>query len=184
LGQLGNRRLSRRNFLLSKTTGSSATGRDDATLHPAAVAGQAQTRMPRNARAIVAPNKTYSSMEWEFHTPPEEGFNINLKAAMAAAHDSGVQALMLYSQDHWGYAFYTSDVGVRHPRLADDFFGTEVRLAREEGMSAICYYSLQYNNQVVFNHPDWAWVDEQGVEQRRRMRWYLPCLDSPLASGR
>ena len=140
--------------------------------------------MPRNARAIVAPNKTYSSMEWEFHTPPEEGFNINLKAAMAAAHDSGVQALMLYSQDHWGYAFYTSDVGVRHPRLADDFFGTEVRLAREEGMSAICYYSLQYNNQVVFNHPDWAWVDEQGVEQRRRMRWYLPCLDSPLASGR
>jgi len=152
----------------------------EAAPNSAAGAVQAQAGKSRDARVIVAPNKTYRSMEWEFHTPPEEGFNVNLRAAMSAARDSGAQALMLHAQDHWGYAFYTSDVGVRHPRLTGDFFGDEVRLARKHGMSAICYYSLQYNNQVVFHHPDWAWVDEQGVQQRRRLRWFLPCLSGWL----
>jgi hypothetical protein len=174
LEQSGNGRMSRREFLLSKING--ATSSDQATLVPSLGTDDA---LHQAGHGIVAPNKAYRSMEWEFHTPPEESFDISLKAAMAAARDSGAQALMLYAQDHWGYAFYSSDVGVRHPHLKDDFFGTEVRLAREAEMSAICYYSLQYNNQVVFNHPDWAWVDEQGVQQRRRNRWFLPCLDSP-----
>lgn len=179
MAQESDRQLNRRNFLLSRVSAPGPEKTLRAAAEPTLAAGEAQAAKIPGAAAIVPPNKTYRSMEWEFHTPPEEGFNVNLKAAMVAARDSGAQALMLYSQDHWGYAFYTSDVGVRHPRLTNDFFGTEVRLAREQGMSAICYYSLQYNNQVVFNHPDWAWVDEQGVKQRRRERWFLPCLDSP-----
>ena len=178
MAQPGDTHLSRRRFLLSKVNGQSVPELAEAAPNPLG-GNQAQPREGPVAHGIVPPNKTYRSMEWEFHTPPEEGFTINLKAAMAAAHDSGAQALMLYTQDHWGYAFYNTDVGVRHPRLTNDFFGEEVRLAREQGISAIAYYSLQYNNQVVFNHPDWAWVDEQGVKQRRRMRWFLPCLDSP-----
>jgi hypothetical protein len=55
--------------------------------------------------------------------------------------------MMFYSQDHWGYAFYPSDVAVRHPHLHQDIFGTEVSLARKLGMSVVCYYSLQFNNQ-------------------------------------
>jgi hypothetical protein len=126
---------------------------------------------------VIAPNKTYRMMEWECHTPPEGNFEINLEAALAAAQDAGAESLMFYSQDHWGYALYQSDVAVRHPHLKGDFFGDEVRIARKLGLSVVCYFSLQFNNQCVFSHPDWGWINAQGEQQR--LRWFITCLDSP-----
>lgn len=116
-------------------------------------------------------------MEWECHTPPEGDFHINVEGALKAARDAGAESMMFYSQDHWGYAFYPSDVGVRHPHLENDFFGKEVEIARKLGMSVVCYYSLQFNNQCVLSHPDWGWVNEKGEQQR--MRWFITCLDTP-----
>jgi hypothetical protein len=116
-------------------------------------------------------------MEWEFHTPPEATFNIDVNAALQAARDAGAESMMFYSQDHWGHAFYPSKVGVRHPRLDYDLFGKEVAQGRRLGMSVVCYYSLQFNNQCVLSHPDWGWVNENGEQQK--MRWYITCLDSP-----
>jgi len=133
--------------------------------------------------AIVSPQKTYRMMEWEFHTPPEERFNINIDGALHAARDAGAEAVMFYTQDHWGYAYYSSDVAVRHPHLDRDLFGTEVALAHKLGMSACAYYCLQFNNQSVLAHPDWAWVNDQGELERwmqgPRPSWYMTCLDSP-----
>lgn len=129
------------------------------------------------ATGIVPPNKTYRMMEWECHTPPEGNFEINLEPALAAARDAGAESMMFYSQDHWGYAFYESDVAVRHPHLKGDFFGQEVKIARKLGMSVVCYYSLQFNNQAVLTHPDWGWVNAQGEQQS--YRWLITCLDSP-----
>lgn len=129
------------------------------------------------ATRIVPPNKTYRMMEWECHTPPEGNFEIDLEPALAAARDAGAESMMFYSQDHWGYAFYESDVAVRHPHLKGDFFGQEVKIARRLGMSVVCYYSLQFNNQAVLTHPDWGWVNAEGEQQR--FRWFITCLDSP-----
>jgi len=126
---------------------------------------------------IIPVNNTYRMMEWECHTPPQGNFEINLEAALGAARDAGAESMMFYSQDHWGYAFYQSDVAVRHPHLKGDFFGDEVKIARKLGMSVVCYYSLQFNNQAVLTHPDWAWVNSHGEQQR--FRWYMTCLDSP-----
>ncbi len=136
-----------------------------------------QMRAEHEKQRIVSPEKTYRMMEWEFHTPPQENFNINWDAAMTAARDAGAESMMFYSQDHWGYAFYSSDVAVRHPHLQGDLFGTEVALARKLGMSVVCYYSLQFNNQNILSHPDWGWVNEKGEQQD--LRWYIACLDSP-----
>src|SRR5581483_4974678 len=129
------------------------------------------------AQGIIPPNKTYRMMEWECHTPPEANFRVDQDGALKAARDAGAESMMFYSQDHWGYAFYPSDVAVRHPHLEGDFFGKEVALARKLGMSVVCYYSLQFNNQCVLSHPDWGWVNEKGEQQR--MRWYITCLDTP-----
>jgi hypothetical protein len=136
---------------------------------------------------LTSPGKTYRMMEWEFHTPPEEHFNINLEAAMRAARDAGAETLMFYTQDHWGHAYYASDFAFRYPHLDHDLFGAEVSLARRLGVSAAAYYSLQFANQSVLHYPDWGWVDENGEPQRwgegegenRQFRWYMTCLDSP-----
>ena len=70
-------------------------------------------------------------MEWEFHTPAQQTFDINVEGAIAASRDAGAESLMFYTQDHWGYAFYPSDSAVRHPNLKFDLFGTECALARK-----------------------------------------------------
>lgn len=143
----------------------------------------ALTRAQHENTAIVSPQKTYRMMEWEFHTPPEERFNIDIDGAMHAARDAGAEAVMFYTQDHWGYAYYPSDVAVRHPHLDRDLFGTEVALAHQLKMSACAYYCLQFNNQSVLAHPDWAWVNDKGGLERwmqgSRPSWYMTCLDSP-----
>jgi hypothetical protein len=132
-----------------------------------------------SASGIVSPERTYRAMEWEFHTPPQQSFDINLPGAIAASHDAGAESLMFYTQDHWGSAFYPSDSAVRHPNLKFDLFGTECGLARKAGISVTAYYSLQFNNQCAIAHPDWAWRTEDGAEQRFYGRWHILCLDSP-----
>ncbi len=137
----------------------------------------ARLRLSRQSAGIISPEKTYRMMEWEFHVPPEANFQIDVEGAVKAAHDAGAECLMIYSQSHWGYALYPSDSAVRQPNLDYDLFGREVALAHRNGMSVTAYYSLQFNNQCVFAHPDWAWVNEAGEKQT--LRWYIPCLDSP-----
>jgi hypothetical protein len=169
----------RRDFLKAVSVGAAAT-LVPAVCAPAQEAGYPDVRQLHDAhgqRGIIPPNKTYRMMEWECHTPPEGNFNINLDAALKAARDAGAESMMFYSQDHWGYAFYQSDAAVRHPHLKGDFFGDEVALAHKSGMSVVCYYSLQFNNQIVLSHPDWGWVNEKGEQQRQR--WFITCLDSP-----
>jgi hypothetical protein len=136
-------------------------------------------RRAHRQAGLVSPERTYRAMEWEFHTPPEQTFDINLDGAIAAARDAGAESLMFYTQDHWGYAFYPSDSAVRHPHLKFDLFGSECSLARKAGISTIAYYSLQFNNQCAISHPDWAWVNAEGVPQRFYGRWRIVCLDTP-----
>lgn len=140
-------------------------------------------RAEHEKSGIIPPLKTYRMMEWEFHTPPEERFNINIDGALHAARDAGAECMMFYTQDHWGYAYYPSDVAVRHPHLDRDLFGTETALAHRLGMSVCAYYCLQFNNQSVIAHPDWGWVNEKGSPDRwvmgDRPYWYIACLDGP-----
>lgn len=129
-------------------------------------------------KGMIAPDKTYRMMEWEFHTPPEANFNhINVPAAVRAAQDAGAEGLFFYTQGCWGYANYPTQVGVRHPNLHYDLFGEEIKVAHERGLSVLAYYCLQFNNQAVMAHPDWAWVNAKG--EPIRVRWYQTCLDTP-----
>src|SRR5579863_9623083 len=113
----------RRTFLKIAGSGASAAALLPRTAALAAETGYpslSQLRSRHEAAGMVPPLKTYRMMEWESHTPPEEHFNINFEAALHAAKDAGAEALMFYSQDHWGYAHYMSDVAVRHPNLKVD----------------------------------------------------------------
>jgi Hypothetical glycosyl hydrolase 6/Beta-galactosidase trimerisation domain len=138
-----------------------------------------QLRRQHQESGVVSPARTYRAMEWEFHTPAQQTFDINVEAAIGASRVAGAESLMFYAQDHWGYAFYPSESAVRHPNLKFDLFGSECTLARKAGLSVTCYYSLQFNNQCAIAHPDWAWTNEDGSEQRFSGRWHIICLDSP-----
>jgi hypothetical protein len=140
-------------------------------------------RAEHERAGIIPPQKTYRMMEWEFHTPPEERFNIDIEGALHAARDAGAECMMFYTQDHWGYAYYPSDVAVRHPHLDRDLFGTETSLAHKLGMSVCAYYCLQFNNQSIIAHSEWGWTKENGRLDQWMMDdrpyWYIACLDGP-----
>ncbi len=137
----------------------------------------AERRAAHAKNGLILPDKTYRTMELSLHLPPEGLFDIDVPAVMGRARDAGTESVLIYAQDHWGYAHYLSDVGVRHPNLRGDFFGSQVAEARKLGMSVIGYYSLQFNTQIVLSHPDWGWVDEKGEPER--WRWNVTCLDTP-----
>ena len=137
----------------------------------------AELQAAHHKKGMIPPNKTYRMMEWESHTPPEANFDIDVEGAMKASRDAGAECVMLYTQDCWGYSFYPSKVTEMHPHLTYDLFGKEVELAHKMGISVAAYYCLQFNNQVVLNHPDWGWVNDKGEQQRQR--WYVACMDSP-----
>ncbi len=128
-------------------------------------------------KGVISPAKTYRMMEWSLHFPPQGKFEFNLEEAMKRTRDTGTESVLFYAQDHWGYSLYPSDVGVRHPNLTYDFFGKQVSLAKQYGMSAVAYYSLQFNNQLVLSHPDYGVVNEKG--EQYRLRWNVACLDGP-----
>jgi hypothetical protein len=137
-----------------------------------------QLRAAHPRQGMIAPDKTYRMMEWELHTwPGETRFNMNLDAAMAASKSAGAEAMGLYTQDTWGYAFYPTDVGARRAGLKFDMFGRQAETAHRHGLSVVAYYSLQFNHRAVELHPDWAWVDAEG--KPRRIRWFQTCLDTP-----
>jgi hypothetical protein len=72
----------------------------------------AALRAAHQRLGMIEPDKTYRMMEWESHTWPQETrYNMNLDAAMAASKATGAEAMGLYTQDTWGYAFYPTDVG-------------------------------------------------------------------------
>lgn len=172
----------RRRFLQTVGLGSAAIlARSSLQANPdeqAAYPDLAQLRGAHEKLGMIPPDKTYRMMEWESHTwPKETRFDMNLEAAMKVSRGAGAEAMALYTQDTWGYAFYPTDVGVRHPGLKFDMFGRQAALAHQNGMSVVAYYSLQFNHQAVEHHPDWAWVDKKGAP--RRLRWYQTCLDSP-----
>jgi len=138
----------------------------------------AKLRRAHLEKGTIPALKTYRMMEWEFHTPPQESFDhLNIPAALDASRHAGTEAQMFYTQDHWGYAYYSTKVAVPHPHLHYDLFGLEAAEARKRNIAVATYYCLQFNNQIVLNHPDWGWVNEKGEPEM--FRWYVTCLDTP-----
>jgi hypothetical protein len=124
-------------------------------------------------------NKTYRMLEWEDQYPPSAHLDVDWAAAMEATRRTGVQSVMVYAKDEWGWAYYPTKIGFRHPHLEGDLFGREVELARRNGLSVVGYYALGWDNEAGIRHPSWIWRDEQGTQQSVGLGWYIPCLDTP-----
>ena len=138
---------------------------------------QPQDQIGSKQKSIVLPNKTYRTLEWEDQYPPSAHLDVNWPAAMEATRETGAECVMVYAKCEWGWAYYPTNIGFRHPHLQGDLFGTEVDLARRNGLSVIGYYALGWDNEAGLRHPDWIWRDENG--EQHGWRWYFPCLDSP-----
>lgn len=95
--------------------------------------------------------------------------------------EANISSLMVYTKDHWGYSYYDTQVGVRHPGLRVDYIAQTRDILRRIGVEFNAYYCLEYDTLAPRLHPDWAIRDRLGrpVALKGRMaHWGMACYET------
>ncbi len=98
---------------------------------------------------------------------------------------ANITTLMMYCKDHWGYSYYDTSIGTRHPGLTHDWVAAVAGMLREEGVEFNAYYCLEYDTLAPSQHPQWSIVDAAGSPVRlegRMAKWGMPCYETPYRS--
>ena len=68
-----------------------------------------------------------------------------------------IQAPMLYLQSHAGHCYWPTKSGHMHRAFkgCEDKMRTLAELCHSEGMKVVGYYSLIYNSEEAYRHPEW-----------------------------
>lgn len=127
--------------------------------------------------------RTFRKIHLDFHTHPEltgvcSRFDADLFAGVLA--DAGVDNVVLFAKDHYGYAFFRSVTCPPHPHLEADFLRLAVEACQERGIQTEAYVSVCLDYQTYKDHPDWAAVNRDGTVARWSDVSILLDLASPL----
>lgn len=64
---------------------------------------------------------------------------------------------------HWGYSYYNTKIGTKHPALGErDQVAELVKSLKKESMEAIGYYCILFDNLASRRHNEWKFMDENG----------------------
>ncbi len=113
-----------------------------------------------------------------------EGFSY--EEVVQQLKDMHIDHVMVYSKDHWGLAWYPTEVGFQHPKMKKldlDYTGEMVRAAREAGIGVVIYHSVGIDDRAVATHPDWVVVDQWGHKMKVGLPgylWYRADVASPF----
>jgi hypothetical protein len=130
--------------------------------------------------SAVMPDTAVRSLEIGTVTAPEVRFDeVDVDYLMKSASDAGVQCVMIYTMEHWGYALYPTKVGYVHPNLNYDYVGRQVEAARRYGLSPLAYYSYNFAQEVANHHPDWSMLKRNGQPEKFRNKFNVVCQNSP-----
>jgi hypothetical protein len=91
---------------------------------------------------------------------------------------AGINSLMLYCKDHWGYSYYNTAVGTKHPGLKTDWVGEISGILKEENIEFNAYYCIEYDTLSVQQRPHWAVLKNDGSPLKcegRNAKWGIPC---------
>lgn len=89
---------------------------------------------------------------------------------MRRVRASHADCVIVQTKCMWGYAYYDTKAGVRHPGLSYDLVARMLDAAHNEGLAVAAYYSGQVDVQSALRHTDWvgrnadgtpAWFGEQ-----------------------
>ena len=100
----------------------------------------------------------------DFHTPAfvTVGAAFDAVAMFDTLEASAVNGLCFFATCHHGYSYFNTHTGVRHPGLAFDMFGQAAAEASKRRMDFLAYFSLNVNEVVAEQHPEWVALFEDG----------------------
>ncbi len=116
--------------------------------------------------------------------PPIVTFDkLDMKEYEAFYQEAKINSLMIYTKDHWGYSYYDTKIGTKHPGLKIDYIKEASEILRKNGIEFNAYYCLEYDTLAPRQHPEWAIRDKDGnaVHLQNRMspaKWGMPCYET------
>ena len=94
--------------------------------------------------------------------------------------DAGFQSVMPYGNSCTGLTYWRSKIGQMNANMKGrDFFGEYVQAAKNNGLYAVAYYCLIYDNWAYEYHPDWRLVPDDDSIPSHPQRYGFACLNSP-----
>lgn len=109
------------------------------------------------------PVTSWRTLESGFHNGPTTSFDrLDPEAYMAGVREAHTGCVVIQTKSHWGYAYYNSKVGSRHPGLKYDLVARFVEAGHRNGLSVVAYYSGQVDTQSALNHPEWMGRNADG----------------------
>lgn len=94
--------------------------------------------------------------------------------------EADISSLMVYTKDHWGYSYYDTKIGTKHPGLSLDYIAQVSQILRKHHIEFNAYYCLEYDTLAPRQHPEWAIQDKDGnaVCLHNRARWGMSCYET------
>ena len=133
--------------------------------------------------------KTYRGYLVDHHTPDLPGIGFEkLDAAEweRFIEEANLDHLMVYCKDHWGYSYYDTAIGKKHPALGDrDWVRELTPVLRRHGIEFTAYYCFEYDSYAVKAHPEWSTINRDNVPlvcgmptNSSNARWGMPCYET------
>lgn len=162
----------------------------------AALAGSLEALIPGSAAASAEEPSTGSSQlsterrkiavtslrtfEEGFHNGPTTHFDrLDPEDFMRRVRDSHAECVVVQAKSLWGYAYYDTKAGVRHPGLSYDLVARMLDAAHSNGLAAIAYYSGQVDVQSALKHPEWVGTNADGSPSWYGEQFPWCCHHSP-----
>lgn len=91
--------------------------------------------------------------------------------------DANIVSPMIYLQSHTGLCNFPTKEGKTHEffKSNPDEIKKLISLCKDSDMKVVGYYSLIFNNEAVYAHPEWEMVDENGKTWRENGQRYGLC---------
>ena len=133
--------------------------------------------------------KTYRGYLVDHHTPDAPGVSfekLSVEEWERFIEEAKLDHLMVYCKDHWGYSYYDTAVGKKHPALGErDWVGELVPVLRRHGIEFTAYYCFEYDSYAASAHPEWSTINRDGVPlvcgmptNSSNARWGMPCYET------
>lgn len=132
----------------------------------------------------------YKRMILDYHFSaflPETLADANPDEIVAAMVSAGIDSLVLFPKDHWGYIYSDGRIGPHHPGVPGDLFGRVLEGLRQQGIRVMAYHSVHRDEYAARAFPEWTMRrSDGGVRQRRyytegatHASWALVCINGP-----
>jgi len=99
---------------------------------------------------------SWRTFESGYHNGPMVHFEaLDPEEYMEGVKRANTEVVVIQTKSHWGYAYYNTKVGTRHPNLKYDLIEKLVDAGHRRGMAVVAYYSGQVDLQSALKHPEW-----------------------------